>query len=139
MRSTTPVNLEHARLRALATHLKGLHPDDTNILWLVTALNRIGSGTDANEALGIKRGKGHDAKKAEAHYLTQVAIRWIAGRMNLENETPPKKRVAIEEAATAFGLEVDNLTRACPSIKKLTQIATFSWDSQRPRLQKPGD
>jgi len=140
MTPTAPVTLEHTTLRQLATRLGQLHADDAEILNLATSLYQIGCGTDANVALGVKRSKGHDDKKAEAHYLTQIAIRWIAGRMNpIDGENPPKRIDAIREAAEAFCLDVDNLARACPSKQRLTELAAFDWDSQRPQINKPRD
>lgn len=139
MKPTVPVTVEHTRLRELATRLGRLHAEDAQILALSTALYQIGCGADANESLGIERGKGHDDKKAAAHLKTQIAIRWIAGRMNLEGEKPPKKIDAIKEAAAAFKLEEDNLARDCPSVQELKRIATFDWNSQRPQLKKPRD
>lgn len=134
MTSTEPVSLEHARLRNLANRLGQQNRDDAEILWLATALNQIGYGLDANEALEVKRSKGHDDKKGKAHYQTQMAIHWIAGRMNpSDGESPPKKSVAIAEAAKAFQLEVENLTRECPNLTALKKMASFAWDSQRPR------
>lgn len=134
MKFTEPVKYEHERLRSLAIRLGHLHREDAEILWLATALNQIGYGLDANEALQVQRYKGHDDKKSEAHYIIQIAIRWTAGRMNpVGGEKPPKKAIAIAEAAEAFGLDVENLTRACPKIDDLKKMATFEWDSQRPR------
>ena len=134
MTKKLPVTLEHAKLRELAQILAHLHPTDKKILWLATALQSIGSGTDANTALGVKRGKGHDDEKFEKHMKNQMAIRWIAGRMNpIDDEKPPLKNVAVQEAASHFGLEVDNLKRACPSEAKLKALVEFDWDSQRPR------
>jgi hypothetical protein len=112
---------------------------------------RIGKGADANKALGVKRSKGHDDKKAQAHLQTQMAIRWIAGRLNSELvidsegrlvpevEKPPTKAAATREAARLFGLNLENLQRACPSIEKLNRLANFNWDGQRPLLNKPRD
>ena len=140
MTPTAPVTLEHTTLRQLATRLGQLHADDAEILNLATSLYQIGCGTDANVALGVKRSKGHDDKKAEAHYSTQRAIRWIAGRMNpINGENPPYRIDAIREAAEAFRLDEDNLGRACPSKQRLTELASFDWDSQRPLLNKPRD
>ena len=140
MTSSRPVTREHAILRQLATRLGQLHADDAEILNLATSLYQIGCGIDANVALRVRRSKGHDDKKAEAHYLTQRAIRWIAGLMNpIDGEKPPKKSIAIAHAANAFGLDVDNLTRACPNKQRLTEMATFDWNSQRPLLNKPRD
>jgi hypothetical protein len=137
---TNPVTLEHARLRQLATRLGKLHLDDPEILDLATSLYQIGCGEDANLVLKVKRGKGQDTGKAEAHYDTQIAIRWIAGRLNpIDNSTPPSKITAISEAAVAFKLDQDNLARACPSEEKLKTLVEFEWDSQRPQLKKPRD
>jgi hypothetical protein len=139
--STTPVTFEHARLRQLSNKLKSLHPEDSEILELAEQLFQIGDGSDANIVLGVKRSQGQNPNKEDAHYVTQMAIRWIAGRLNpLDGEEPPPSKVAvIEEAATAFDLDVENLARACPSLKELKSIATFEWDSQRPRLTKCKD
>ena len=134
MNKKLPVTVEHAELRELAKRLMHMHPTDKKIIWLATALQSIGSGTDANTALGVKRGKGHDDEKFEKHMKNQMAIRWIAGRMNpIDGEKPPLKNVAVEEAALHFGLEVDNLKRACPSKAELKALVEFDWDSQRPR------
>jgi hypothetical protein len=138
--STTPVTFEHARLRQLSNKLKSLHHEDSEILELAEQLNRIGCGSDANVVLGVKRSQGQNPDKEDAHYVTQMAVRWIAGRLNpLGGEEPPSKVVAIGEAATAFDLDVENLARACPSLIELKSIATFEWDSQRPRLTKCKD
>jgi hypothetical protein len=146
-----PVYLEHARLRALAKRLGELHADDAEILNLATELMQIGYGVDANEALGVKRGKGHDDKKAQAHMKTQMAIRWIAcrlnsvgpvdseGRMTPDPEEPPTKAAAIKEASRLYGLNPENLHRACPTKAELTRLADFGWDDQRPVINKTRD
>ena len=135
-----PVNVEHSRLRELADRLGQMHSDDRQILWLAQALYRIGSGEDANTVLLVKRPRGYDKKKADSHFATQVAIRWIAGEMNpTDDSKPPLKEEAISKAALIFDLDHDNLKRQCPSIKKLKEIATFYWDDQRPRMQKSRD
>ena len=137
-----PVTLEHATLRALAAKLGHVNQyiDDPNILWLANALHEIGCGRDANEALGVKRGQGQDDKKMHQHMSNEIAIRWIAARMNPSNgDKPPKKAEAIHEAAEHFSIDEENLKRACPNIEKLKELVTFKWDSQRPRLVKPRD
>jgi len=131
-----PVTLEHARLRAMAARLASLHLDDPELSELALALHRIGCGEDSDTALGINRGKGQSQSKEEAHYKIQQAIRWIAGYMNPGDGSTPLKTAAISEAAELFGLDHENLTRACPNLEKLREIATFNWDSQRPSLSK---
>lgn len=138
--SSVPVTFEHARLRQLSDKLRLPHKEDDEILKLVDQLYQIGCGADANETLGVKRSKGQDAAKEIVRYKIEIAIRWIAGRMYPDKEEkPPKKAVAIEEAAEAFGLEVENLARACPNLKELKSMAVFDWDSQRPRITKSKD
>ena len=135
-----PVNVEHSRLRELADRLGQLHSDDRQILWLAQALHRIGSGEDANAVLLVKRPRGYDNKKANAHYANQIAIHWIAGEMNpLDGSKPTLKEDAISKAALLFDLDHGNLERYCPSIKRLKEIAKFNWDDQRPRMHKPED
>lgn len=138
--SSVPVTFEHAKLRQLSDKLRLLHTADGEILKLANQLYQIGCGADANETLGIKRSKGQDGAKENARFMTEIAIRWIAGRMYPDKEEkPPKKAVALEEAAKAFGLEVENLARACPSLKDLKSMVVFDWDSQRPRMTKCKD
>lgn len=136
-----PVTIEHVKLRQLAIKLGKLNAsDDMQMHWLAKALHQIGCGNDANVALGLKRSKGQDDKKGQAHYLTQIAIRWIAGVMNpIDDGKPPKKIDAIREAAQLFNLDEDNLARACPKKERLSELATFDWDSQRPQLNKIRD
>ena len=135
MRNNPPVTLEHAQLRKLAQKLARMHMADKQILWLATALNRIGSGNDANIELGVKRKKGQDEKKASRHMNNQIAIRWIASRMYpIDGEPPPLKSVAIQEAALAFNLDYDNLNRICPTEEDLKKLVEFDWDSQRPKI-----
>ncbi len=136
MTDKIPETLEHARLRALASRLASLHLDDIELSELASVLHRIGCGEDANVALGVNRGKGQSQAKEEAHYKTQRAIRWIAGYMNPGDGSTPVKTAAISEAAELFELDPENLARACPTIEKLREIATFNWDSQRPSLTK---
>lgn len=105
------------------------------MLALASALNRIASGNDANIELGVQRGKGQDDKKERQHLANQIAIRWIAGRMNpIDGERPPKRNVAIQEAATLFKLEYENLNKACPNLQELKSLVEFDWDSQRPKI-----
>lgn len=139
MKQPTPVTFEHAQLRQLAVRLARLHADDPEIIAHATALSQIGSGADANVVLGVKRRRGQNTKKEEAHYKTRLAISWIAGRMNLVGKTPPTKISAIREAAIAFDLDEDHLTRSCPPIEDLAQLKEFEWDSLRPHLQNSTD
>ena len=135
MNKKIPVTFEHAMLRQLSQKLRRLHEDDIEIVWLANALLLIGSGKDANIELGVKRKKGQDEKKTAKHMANQIAIRWIAGRMNpIDGESPPEKHVAISEAAKAFDLDEDNLKRACPSEAELKALVEFDWDSQRPKI-----
>ena len=141
MTNNLPETFEHAQLRKLAQKLARMHMADKQILWLATALKRIGSGSDANIELGVKRKKGQDKKKALRHMDNQIAIRWIASRMNPfdDDEEPPLKIVAIQEAALRFNLDYDNLNRICPKEEELKKLVKFDWDSQRPRINKPRD
>lgn len=140
MNKKMPVTFEHAKLRRLAKKLKRFHKDDIEILWLASALQCIGSGKDANIEFGVQRGKGQDDKKERKHLANQIAIRWIAGRMNpIDGERPPMRKVAIEEAATLFNIDYENLDKACPNLQKLKTLVEFDWDSQRPKIQKPRD
>jgi hypothetical protein len=135
MSPTRPVTLEHAKLRKLAQRLANLHMNDKQFRWLATALDRIASGNDANVELGVKRKKGQDDKKFIRHMKNQMAIRWIAGRMNpIDGEVPPLKIVAVQEAAAAFDLDYDNLNRVCPTEEDLKKLVKFDWDSQRPKI-----
>lgn len=135
MKNNLPVTLEHAQLRKLAQKLARMHMADKQILWLATALKRIGSGYDANIELRVKRKKGQDEKKYSRHMNNQMAIRWIAGRMNpIGDEKPPLKNEAIQEAALAFDLDFDNLNRICPTEEELKKLVEFDWDSQRPKI-----
>jgi len=136
-----PVTLEHAKLRQVAAKLAKLGAQDEEILSLSNALHQIGCGEDANVVHGVKRTKGQDEKKELAHYWNQMAIRWIAGRMNPidPSEVPPFREQAIREAAEHFDLDVGNLKRACPSEVDLRKMVYFEWDSQRPQLKKPRD
>ena len=136
MNKKIPVTLEHAKLRKLAQRLARMHMADKQILWLATALNRIGSGNDANIEFGVKRRKGQDDKKFNQHMKNQMAIRWIAGRMNPLKGDPPKSTTeAIHEAATLFNLEPENLSRVCPTDEELKKLVFFYWDSQRPKIK----
>jgi hypothetical protein len=139
VKPSIPVTLEHARLRTLGSKLASIHAGDPQLKALASALYRIGCGEDANVVFGLKRGKGQNPAKAQAHYKTQLAIRWIAGYMNPGDGSSPSKTAAISEAADQFELDPENLTRACPSIAALQEIAEFDWDSQRPSLTKPRD
>ncbi len=140
MKKAIPVTLEHAQLRALGRRLGQMHPSDKQFLWLANALIIIGKGGDANATLCVKGKKGQDDKKAERHMTTQMAIRWIASRLYpLQEEKSPTKAQAIAEAAKAFDLDEENLKRACPTTAELKELVVFSWDSQRPRINKPRD
>jgi hypothetical protein len=140
MKNNLPVTFEHVQLRKLAQKLARMHMADKQILWLATALKRIGSGNDANIELGVKRKKGQDEKKSLRHMKNQMAIRWIAGRMNpIHDEPPPLKNVAVQEAALAFELDYENLDRICPTEEDLKKLVEFDWDSQRPKINKPRD
>jgi hypothetical protein len=140
MNKNQPVTYEHAKLRELAQKLSQAHTGDKQIQWLANALNRIAFGHDANTELGVQKGKGQDEKKQRRHMTNQIAIRWIAGRMHpIDGEKPPKKNIAIREAAEAFNLDEDNLKRACPTLPELKSMVEFDWDSQRPKIKKPRD
>lgn len=135
MNKKIPVTLEHAKLRKLAQRLARMHMADKQILWLATALKRIGSGNDANIEFGVKQRKGQDDKKFNKHMKNQIAIRWIAGRMNpSKGEAPKFTTEAIQEAATLFNLEPENLSRICPTDEELKNLVEFDWDSQRPKI-----
>jgi hypothetical protein len=134
MTEKIPVTFERAKLCQLANKLERMHKDDIEILWLSAALLRIGSGKDANIELGVHRKKGQDDKKAKKSMEIQMAIRWIAGRMNLDGEPPPDKAFAIREAANLFKLNEENLKRQCPTVAKLKALVEFDWDSQRPKI-----
>lgn len=135
MNKKKPVTYEHAKLRRLAQRLGQLHMADKQMLALASALNRIASGNDANIELGVQRGRGQDDKKERNSLANQIAIRWIAGRMNpIDGERPPTKSIAIREAALAFHLDEDNLKRQCPSEAALKELVEFDWDSQRPKI-----
>ncbi len=108
---------------------------DMQLLALASALNRIASGNDANIELGVQRGPGQDHKKERKHLANQIAIRWIAARMNpIDGERPPTKNIVIREAALLFDLDEDNLKRQCPSKAELKELVEFDWDSQRPKI-----
>ena len=140
MNKKIPVTFEHEMLRQLSQKLRRMHEDDIEIVWLANALLLIGLGKDANIELGVKRKKGQDEKKTVQYMENQIAIRWIAARMNpIHDESPPNKSVAISEAAIAFGLDEENLKRACPNEAKLKDLVKFYWDSQRPMINKPRD
>ncbi len=136
MNKNQPVTYEHAKLKELAQKLGRTNTNDKQMQWLADALNRIAHGNDANTELGIQKGKGQDEKKQRRYLTNQIAIRWIAGRMNpINGEKPPKKNFAIREAAEAFNLDEDNLKRACPTLPELKSMVEFDWDSQRPKIE----
>lgn len=135
MNERLPMTYQHAKLMQLAKRLARMHMADKQMLWLATALLRISLGEDANLELGVKRRKGQDQKKYYRHLQNQIAIHWIAGRMNpIDGSPPPTKSVAISEAAMAFDLDEDNLKRACPGEAELKTMAVFDWDSQLPKI-----
>lgn len=135
MNKNQPVTYEHSKLSELAQRLGRAHPDDEQMQWLAIALNRIACGNDANTELGVQKGKGQDDKKQRRYLTNQIAIRWIAGRMHpIDGEKPPKKNIAIREAAEAFNLDEDNLKRACPTLPELKSLVEFEWNSQRPKI-----
>lgn len=135
-----PETLEHAKLRELSKRIKGLSSNDPALTWLGNALYQIGCGADANVVFRVNRGKGQNVEKELQHYKREIALRWIAGRLNpIGDEVPPKKSVAIQEAAELFSLDEDNLKRVCPKLSELSKMVSFGWDDQRPTLHYPRD
>lgn len=134
MTKSMPVTLEHVRLRELATRLGGLHRDDPQILDLVTSLFQIGCGIDANEALRVKRSKGHDLKKEARHLSSNLAVAWTASAMNplVDGGLGLSKADAVDQACTHFGLDQAHLERLMRKHKAYGHSGVFSMNGAMP-------
>ena len=80
-----------ARLRKIATHISSDAPlSDEDQAFLVTALQTIANGEDAETALGVKAKKGerksHYARNTE--FSKQLIFGWIATAIAPEDEDP---------------------------------------------------
>ena len=87
-----------ARLRKIATHISSDAPlSDEDQAFLVTALQTIANGEDAETALGVKAKKGerksHYARNTE--FSKQLIFGWIADRDGTRRRRPTRKRVGV--------------------------------------------
>ena len=87
-----------ARLRKIATHISSDAPlSDEDQAFLVTALQTIANGEDAETALGVKAKKGerksHYARNTE--FNKQLFFGWIDDRDSTRRRRPTRKRVGV--------------------------------------------
>jgi len=146
--ASMPLSAEHARIRLWAEIiqvLSGRHPEILELPDITMAFNKIGSGQDPEEVLGIKKRRGQSDAKEAAHYRANRVLAWVAGAMNTDNEHDMGLGLSLtdacEKAEKYFGIDADTLKRywalRAPDI--LTQYGEFTWDSLRPSRSKPPD
>lgn len=76
-----PLEQRRRILRFARSLQRGVQPTTEQVVWLTQVLHDIGEGRDANEALGLKGGRGKKRGDAVSRERMNRALHWVAGAL----------------------------------------------------------
>jgi hypothetical protein len=127
MKSRYPVTQSSKRLSGWIKGLQGQSGWDG----LRECLEQIAAGQDANKVFGLNRGRGRNARQAEATVKKNMVPTWVASAMR---ELQITRREAIERASVAFALDYDTVARYAQGLDgALDEHGNLDYDALLPK------